>query len=177
MVEEISPRLVDFGSGRFLGLPNVFWVLVVFAIVTWYLLEQTPFGRYLYALGSNEQAARLIGLNTPRLAVLAFATAGLIAGAGGFLVIARTGTASPRIGSTYTLPAFAAAWLSAAAIRPGRFNVFGALVAIFFLAVLNSGLNLAGVPPYTSDLINGVALIAGVALAGYLGRRRRGTSL
>jgi ribose transport system permease protein len=73
------------------------------------------------------------------------------------------------------LPALTAAFLSAAAIRPGHFNVGGAIAAVAFLAVLNNGLNAAGAPPYVSQTVNGVALIGGVAVAAYLGRRRRAT--
>ena len=67
-------------------------------------------------------------------------------------------------------------FLSAAAIKPGRFNVAGTLVAIFFLATLNNGLNLAGAAPYVSSYINGAALILGVGLAAFLGRKRMGTA-
>ncbi|MBB4660767.1 ABC transporter permease [Conexibacter arvalis] len=172
IIQGIPSDLISFGSSQTLGVPNLFLVLVVLALLAWRVLEHMPIGRYLYALGSNEEAARLVGLRPQRLVLMSFVTAGLLAGAAGMLMVARTGGASPRVGETYTMPAFAAAFLSAAAIRPGRFNVFGAIVAIIFLAVLKSGLNLAGVQPYVSDIVNGVALVAGVALAAYLGRRR-----
>lgn len=90
----------------------------------------------------------------------------------GLLYVAGAGGASPNVGTTFTLPALAAAFLSAAAVRPGRFNVWGTIIAIFFLAVLNSGLSLAGMPPYVNDYVNGGALIVGVALAAALYRRR-----
>ena len=77
-----------------------------------------------------------------------------------------------RVGESFTLPALAAAFLSAASIKPGKYNVGGTLVAIFFLATLNSGLSLAGAPPYVSRYVNGAALIIGVALASLVGRRR-----
>jgi ribose transport system permease protein len=88
--------------------------------------------------------------------------------------VARAGGADPAVGDGFTLPALAAAFLSAAAVKPGRYNVGGALVAIFFLAVLNNGLNLAGAQPYVASYVNGVALVAGVGLAAYLQRRRSG---
>ena len=97
---------------------------------------------------------------------------GVLCGVGGFLYVSRAGGASPNVGATFTLPAFAAAFLSAAAVRPGRFNVWGLVIAVYFLAVLNNGLNLAGVEPYVNDWVNGGALIIGVALATVLYRRR-----
>jgi len=95
---------------------------------------------------------------------------GTLAGAAGVLQVARAAGADPRVGETFTLPALAAAFLSAAAIRAGQYNVGGVLVAIFFLAAINSGLNLAGAEPYISSFVNGGALIIGVSLAVYLGR-------
>jgi ribose transport system permease protein len=80
--------------------------------------------------------------------------------------------ADPKVGDTFTLPALAAAFLSAAAMKPGKYNVAGTLVAIFFLGVLNNGLNLAGSPEYVTNYVNGAALIVGVALAVRLGRRQ-----
>jgi ribose transport system permease protein len=104
--------------------------------------------------------------------LISFVVAGALSGAAGVLLVAQAGAASPTAGPDFTLPAIAAAFLSVAAIQPGRFNVGGAFVAIVFLAVLNSGLNLAGASSYVNDFANGGALIAGVALASLFGRRR-----
>jgi len=176
VIPPLTSAMVTLGTGNTASLPNAFLLLAVLAVVVWYVLEQTPFGRKLYALGSNQEAAQLLGMNTRRLVLASFLIGGVLSGLAGLLLVVRTGAASPQIGATFTLPAFAAAFLSAASIRPGRFNVWGAMVAIFFLAVLNSGLNIAGVPSYASDIVNGAALIVGVALAALVGRARRGAS-
>jgi ribose transport system permease protein len=145
-------------------------VMTAIAIATYYMLEHTPLGRYLYSFGSNATAARLVGIRTRFLLYLSFAMAGLLAGLAGVLQTARAGGASPDVGDSFTLPALAAAFLSAAAIKPGKYNVGGTLVAIFFLAALNSGLNLAGAQSYVADIVNGIALIIGVAMAAILRR-------
>jgi len=163
---------LTFGAGSILGIPNIVLVLAVIALAVYYLIDHTPYGRYLYAYGSNRQAARLVGIRVKLVVGMTFVLAGLIAGSAGFLQVMRAGGADPRVGDSLLLPAITAAFLSAAAIRPGRYNVGGTLVAVLFLAVLNSGLNLAGVPPFVNLLVNGVALISGVALAVALGRRR-----
>jgi ribose transport system permease protein len=173
IVSNIPPSVTDFGSGNTLGIPRTAFVLVVVALGVAYLLVQTPFGRYAYAFGSNPEAARLVGLRTRLTLGLTFVAAGGLAGAAGVLQVARAGGADPRVGESFTLPALAAAFLSAAAIKPGRYNVGGVLVAIFFLATLNSGLNLAGAQPYLSNYVNGAALIFGVGLAAFFGRRRK----
>ncbi len=174
IVSNIPASVTDFGSANFLGIPQTAFVLIAVASFVYYLLEHTPFGRYLYALGVNASAAKLVGLRTKLLLFTAFVLAGLLSSIGGVLQVARAGGAEHRLGEGFTLPALAAAFLSAASVTPGRYNVGGVIIAIFFLATLNSGLNLAGAPPYVASYVNGAALIIGVGLAAYLGRKRSG---
>ena len=164
--------LTNFGTGTWLGIPRTVYAVAVIAIAVHYVLNYTPFGRYLYALGSNPEAARLVGVRTKVIVAGAFLLAGTLAAAGGFLEVARAGGATPSVGDTFTLPALAAAFLSAASIKPGKANVGGTIVALVFLGVLNSGLNLAGAAAYISNYVNGAALISGIALAGWLARRQ-----
>jgi ribose transport system permease protein len=164
--------VTNFGDANVLGVPAVAWVLLLMVIAVYFLLEHTPFGRQLYALGSNPTAANLVGLRTRQLTGIAFVIAGTISGAAGIIYVARAGGADPGVGPSFTLAGLAAAFLSAAAVRPGRFNVGGAIVAVFFLATINNGLDLAGVAPYVASYVNGSALIGGVALAMWLSRRR-----
>lgn len=163
----------EFGSSNWLGIPKPAYVLALVAVAVYYLLCHTPYGRYLYAFGSNREAARLVGIRTKLTLGLTFVISGALAGAAGVLQVTRAGSADPKVGETFTLPALAAAFLSAAAMQPGRYNVAGTLVAIFFLAVLNNGLNLAGTPEYVGNYVNGAALIVGVGLAVRLGRRQQ----
>jgi ribose transport system permease protein len=172
IIQGIPDALTNFAIGQFLGLPRSFWLAVAVTAAAYYLVRHTPFGRYLDAIGSNKSAARLLGLRVERTVLISFVVAGALSGAAGVLLVAQAGAASPTAGPDFTLPAIAAAFLSVAAIQPGRFNVGGAFVAIVFLAVLNSGLNLAGASSYVNDFANGGALIAGVALASLFGRRR-----
>ncbi len=172
VTDGISRTLTDFGSGLWLGIPRILFAVVVVALVVHYVLVYTAFGRHLYMLGSNRTAARLAGLRERPLLVGAFVVAGALSAFAGVLQVGRTGGADPSVGDTFTLMALAASFLSAAAIRPGRYNVGGTLTAIAFLAVLNGGLNLAGTAPWITDVVNGAALVAGVALAAFLGRRR-----
>lgn len=167
----IADSFTDFGTGTTFGIPRPAFAMIAVAGLVYYMLVHTPYGRYLYAFGSNRAAAALVGIRTNWVLGMTFVISGTIAGAAGVLQVARAGSADPRVGETFTLPALAAAFLSAAAIKPGRYNVGGTLVAIFFLAVLNSGLNLAGAPEYIASYVNGAALIIGVALAVRLGGR------
>lgn len=168
----IPAVVTDLGTNKILGIPNSVYLALAVAAAAYYVLRATPFGRYLYAIGSNRNAAELVGLRVDRLVLLTFVVSGLVCGLAGALQIAVSGTGNPRVGESFTLPALAAAFLSVAAIKPGRYNVWGAVVAITFLAVLNSGLNLAGVSNYVTNFANGLALILGVAMSSWLGRRR-----
>jgi ribose transport system permease protein len=172
LVSNIPRSLTNFGTGKVLGVPNSAIVLAAVALLLYYVLEQTAFGRQLHAYGSNASAAALVGINTRRALAISFITASLLSGLAGLLYLARAGGASPAVGPGFTLPALAAAFLSAAAVKPGHYNVRGTLIAIFFLAVVNNGLNLAGVHPYVGKYVNGLALVAGVGLAAILYRRR-----
>jgi ribose transport system permease protein len=173
----ISPTLINFGSTNWLGIPKVCFLLLAIALLVYYLLQHTPFGRYLTSVGSNRQAARLVGLRVERLTLTAFVLSGALAGLAGVLLVARTGSANPQIGTLPdTLQALAAVFLGATCIRPGRFNVLGAMIAIYFIAFSVTGLQIAGVATWINDVFNGAALFIAVVLSTAIGRRRTGVS-
>lgn len=173
-IVEIPPELTRFGSGKWLGLPSMLFVLVAFAAALYWVLDFTPYGRRLTAIGSSLPAARLVGINPRRVILSSYLLSGTIAAAAGVLQIGRSGAADATVGNSFLLPALAAAFLGATTIRPGRFNILGTLVAIFFLAVAVSGLTLAGLEPWIQDVFNGLALIVGVGVSAVIGQRRRG---
>ncbi|GAC1603582.1 MAG: ribose ABC transporter permease [Acidimicrobiales bacterium] len=175
IITGIAPGLVKLGTGDWLGIPRTVYFLIVVAAGVYYLLEHTPYGRYLHSIGSNADAARLVGLRVERLVLISFVLSGALAGLAGILLVARNGGASPQVGTVGdTLQALSAAFLGATAIRPGRFNVVGTLVAIFFLAFSVTGLSLAGVQNWVNDVFNGAALFVAVLISTIIGRRRAG---
>jgi ribose transport system permease protein len=177
IINDISPTLVQYGTGDWLGLPRTLYYLAVVALGVWYLLEHTPFGRYLASIGSNRDAARLVGLRVERTVMISYVLSGALAGIAGVLLVARNGTASPQVGTVAdTLQALAAAYLGATAIKPGRFNVLGTLLAIFFLAFTVTGLQLAGVESWINSVFNGAALFVAVLISTVIGRRRAGVA-
>jgi ribose transport system permease protein len=174
IIQGIPSGLTSFGSGNWLGVPKMLYLLVIAALLIWYLLEHTPFGRYLHSVGANPESARLVGLNIPNLVLRAFVVSGAAAGLAGVLLLAQSGAGNPNagVGSQLTLTALAAAFLGATSVRPGRFNVLGTLLAIYFLAAVITGLTYAGVKDYIHDLFTGAALVLAVAVSTILGRRR-----
>lgn len=155
----------QWGSSDWLGIPRPFWLLIVVAGIVWYVLSQRPFGRYLEGIGSNESAARLVGINVDRQLFLVFVLGGGLAGVAGALLTSRFAGAVPGAGSSYLFPAFAAVFLGATCIRPGRYNVWGTIIGVYFLAVAVSGLTLKGAADWVQPVFNGAALIVAVALS------------
>ena len=174
IIQGIPSQLTDFGGGNWLGIPSPFYVVILVALLVYYLLEHTPYGRNLHAVGSNLEVARLVGLNIPRLVFLSFVVSGTAAGLGGVLLVADSGAGNPSVGSVFTLTALTAAFLGATSVKPGRFNVLGTLLAIFFLAAAITGLTFAGVQDYINDLFTGFALVLAVGISVVLNRRRLG---
>jgi ribose transport system permease protein len=170
----ISPKLLEFGSGKTAGIPHVFWVLFVVVLFAGYLLRQTPFGRSLYALGDNERAAQLVGMPVGRMTVISFILGGALAGVAGVLQVSASGSADPQFGPNLLLPALSAVFLGATAIRPGEYNVTGTLIAVAFNAISISGLLLAGVADWVQNVYIGVTLIVAVALSTVFRKRRTG---
>ena len=150
------------GLGR---IPYIVVFAAGLALFIYYVLEYTPFGRYQYATGAGREAARLAGVRTDVLLAIAFVVSGLVAGIAGVMQTTILGSANPDVGGQYLLPAFAACFLGATAMKPGRFNVAGTVLALFLLAVGIAGLSQLGAPLWVSPVFNGLALIVAVALA------------
>jgi ribose transport system permease protein len=161
-----------------IALPVVYAAVV--ALVLWVVVDYTVLGREIRASGANRRAAFLSGLRTNRSVVLALVGGGLLSAVGGVLITARVGAADATSGPGYLLPAYAAAFLGATAIRPGQFNVWGTVIAVLLVAVGITGLQLEGASSWVTPVFNGVVLIIAVAVSmlaerqdSVLGIRRR----
>ncbi len=150
---------------------------IVLALVLYYVLEKTPFGRYLRATGMGRDAARLSGVRVDRYLAASFIAAGVLAALAGALVASRGGTAAPTLGPEFLLPAYAAAFLGATTIKPGYFNVWGTVIGVVLLAVGSNGLTLMGAQTWVTNIFNGVALMVAVSASVLVGRRRRKKSV
>ncbi|MFF7795793.1 ABC transporter permease [Streptomyces sp. NPDC007991] len=163
--ENIPSSVTTLASQDFLGLSLAVWLTLLLAVILFYVLEHTPFGRFWYAIGGSERVAYLAGVRTNRMRMTAFAAAGLIVGFAANFALAQAGSANPGYGPELLLPAYAAAFLGVATYRPGYYNVLGALVAIILLAIGFNGLSLLGVPFWVQPIFNGSVLIIAVLVA------------
>ncbi|MFI9585468.1 ABC transporter permease [Streptomyces sp. NPDC052236] len=159
-------------DSTFLGLPVSAFYALALAVALWLLLERLPLGRYLYVVGSNPRAADLVGVPTRKYSIYAFAGSGLIVGFAGVLLAAQQQIGNPSVGIDYLLPAFVGALLGSTAIKPGRPNAMGTLVAVAVLAVGLAGIGQLGAQFWATPLFNGGTLLIAVGLAGYAARRR-----
>jgi ribose transport system permease protein len=183
-VPPLSAAWNNLTQTQVLGFQLVVVYLVVLAFILWWLMAHTPTGRYLYAIGGNPEAARLSGVRVKRYSTVALILSASIAGLAGVLFTSQTGP-SLDFGAALLLPAFAAAFLGSTQLLPGKFNVWGTLLAIFVLATGVYGLELVSGAPWLSDMFNGVALIVAVAMSinrgggrpRWLRRRRTASAL
>lgn len=172
IVAGIPHLFISLGAGNVGGIPRTVYYLIGVSALLYYVLQQTPFGRHLCYIGENRQAIELLGIPVKAYVCASFVVSGVIGAAAGVLQVAIAGSASPGVGPGFTLPALAAAFLGATAIRPGRFNVIGTLTAIFLVAVIVNGLTLLGAATWLQPAVNGASLLLAVVVGAVATRRR-----
>ena len=168
----IDPALTNAVVGtRLLGIPLEFYYGLILVAIVWYVFEYTSLGRRLLFVGRGREVARLNGLRVDRLRWGSFVASGVVSALAGILYVGTSGAADPISGSSYLLPAFAAAFLGTTAIMPGRFNAWGSFIAVYFLVTGVTGLALFGLQSWVQNVFYGGALILAVTLS-QLARRR-----
>jgi ribose transport system permease protein len=165
-ISGISDGLVNAViATKLFGIALAFYYAVLLCALMWYVFEYTALGRKLLFVGQSRSVSRLSGLRVSHLRVGALMASGMIAALAGVLYAGTTGGADPSSGPTLLLPAFAAAFLGATAIIPGRFNPWGTLIAVYFLVTGITGLQQLGVESFVQQLFYGGALLCAVALS------------
>jgi len=159
--------------GTVLGIPAPAIYIFVLSVIMWVVLQYLPTGRYMYAIGSNQRAAELSGIRVRRYTLGAFVAGGMIVAVAGVLLGANLQVGQSNIGPTFLLPAFVGALLGATAIKPGRVNVWGTIVAVLVLGIGIAGIEQLGGKFYTTPLFDGGTLIVSVGAAGFAARRQR----
>ncbi|SMO89977.1 ABC transporter permease [Melghirimyces algeriensis] len=152
------------GKGYFLEIPvPVIWMLISFLIL-YFVLKSTTFGRYVYAIGGNEEAAMLSGVRTHRVKIWVYAISGLFASVAGLILTARLNSAQPTAGTTYELDAIAAVVLGGTSLAGGRGWIIGTLIGAIIIGVLDNGLNLLNVSSFYQQVVKGGVILLAVLL-------------
>ncbi len=154
------------------GLPITGYYLLLITVVMWIVLEYTPIGRYLYAIGANQRAAQLNGIPTRKYVIGAFMASGTLTALAGVLLAAKLRIGQASVGLEFLLPALVGAFLGSTTIKPGRVNVWGTIVGVAILAVGISGIQQFGGSFWVEPLFNGVTLLIAIGIAGYAQRRK-----
>jgi len=155
---------VSIGSGRLLGIPNQFWIAAGIVLVAVVLLRKTRFGRYVYAVGGNEEAAKLSGLNVARVKRTVYLISGTLAAVGGLIVTSRLNSATPIAGEGLELDSIAAVVIGGTSLSGGRGSVQGTVLGALIIGVLNSGLVIMGVDPFWQQVIKGFVILLAVVI-------------
>lgn len=171
-VTGLDPALTGFFRFQVFGIQICFLVALLATFVCWYFFGHTPAGRYMFVLGAGPEVARLTGLNVKRLQTGALLTSSLGAALTAVVFAGAQGSVNPTAAPQMLLPAFAAAFLGSTAIVPGRFNAWGAFLAVYFLATGITGLQFLGLSGWIENVFYGGSLVLAVLLS-YLARRRK----
>ncbi|OWV86954.1 ABC transporter [Rhizobium sp. R693] len=156
----VHQGLAQFARDSFLGIPNLFWMVVVVALPAYVLLEHTKWGRYLFAVGSNHEAARLSGVSVPKLIYLAYCVSAVSAAFVGVLLSARLGVGNATQGDGWELQAIASSVIGGTSLFGAVGSVQGPLIGAFILATINNGANLLNVNSFWQRIITGLLIIA-----------------
>jgi ribose transport system permease protein len=168
----MPPAFLGFGRGQVAGVPLSLVYVLVLALLLWLLYRYTDWGRRCFAIGGNARAAHLMGMPVKGIVVQAFVLGSLLAALAGVLSASILGSANPNIGVNFLLPAFAAVFLGAAPVGPGRFNAWGTVVAVYALAAGIAGLQQMGAAFYVEQFFSGGALLIAIAAARWMALRR-----
>lgn len=157
-----SEFLRFIGRGEFLGIPVPVWILLVTFLIFFFLLKKTVLGRKIYAVGSNQKAAAIAGVNINKIKLFVYSVSGFMSALAGIILLSRLGSAQPVLGIGYELDAIAAVALGGTSLSGGRGRFYGTLIGVLIIAVLNNGLNILGVSSYYQDVAKGIVILIAV---------------
>lgn len=163
-INDLGEDFAFIGTGWFLGIPMPVWITAVIVIIAVIVTKKTRFGRHVYAIGGNERAARLSGVNISKVKMTVYAIAGALAAVGGLIVTSRLDSAQPNAGLTYELDAIAAVVIGGTSLSGGKGSIMGAVLGGIIIGVLNNGLVLLNVSPFWQQVVKGVVILLAVII-------------
>jgi len=156
--------LAGIGRGSFIDIPVPVWILGITFAVYLFVLNKTTLGRQIYGTGSNISAAAIAGVRVNRVKIIVYCISGFFASLAGLILLSRLGSAQPTIGTGFELDAIAAVVLGGTSMSGGHGKIYGTLIGVLIIAVLNNGMNIIGVQSYSQDVVKGLVILIAVLL-------------
>ncbi len=163
-ISPLTRNFVIIGKGNILGIPIPVVILFVIFVIILFLLNFTAFGRYIYAVGGNERTAFVSGINTDRVKILVYSMSGLLCGLAAIVLTARVSAGLPVAANGYELDAIAAAVIGGTSLTGGKGRLWGAMIGVLIIGVINNGLDLMNVFSYYQQIVKGVIILLAVEI-------------
>jgi ribose transport system permease protein len=163
-INNLGAKFDYIGTGWLLGVPLPVWISLLVVLVAVFITTKTPLGRYIYAIGGNENAARLSGIDIQRVKQIVYTFSGILAALGGLMVTARLDSAQPNAGMSYELDAIAAVVIGGTSLSGGRGSILGTVLGAVMIGVLNNGLVLLNVSPFWQQVVKGAVILLAVII-------------
>jgi erythritol transport system permease protein len=152
------------GQGEILGINNSIWVMVIFAIIAYFITTRVPFGRHVYAIGGNRRAAELSGVQTKKTEMIVYIISGFCSAAVGLIIASQLKAAHPLTGDAFELTAIAVVVLGGTSLMGGRGSIIGTVIGAFTIVMLGDGLVILGFSSFLQNVIKGIVIIAAVVI-------------
>ncbi|MDY0289973.1 MAG: ABC transporter permease [Sphaerochaeta sp.] len=170
-VGNLKDTFTYIGTGRIIGIPIPIWIYIIMGIIAHILLSRTKFGRHVFAIGGNEQAARICGINVEKTLVKVYAFAGLLTAVSAILLTARTSAGNPTYGVSYELDAIASTVIGGTSLSGGVGSIPFCVVGALIIGVLNNSMDLLSVNAYWQQIVKGVIIVVAVLIDARKQRR------
>ncbi|WP_407425670.1 ABC transporter permease [Arcticibacter sp.] len=163
-ISGLGESFAYIGTGWLLGVPVPVWISALVVVAAVIITNKTRLGRYIYAIGGNESASRLSGINIGRVKIIVYAIAGALAAIGGMMVTSRLDSAQPNAGVSYELDSIAAVVIGGASLSGGKGTILGTVLGAIIIGVLNNGLVLLNVSPFWQQVVKGMVILLAVII-------------
>ncbi|MCF0051843.1 ribose ABC transporter permease [Dyadobacter sp. LJ53] len=163
-ISGLGDTFLYFGTGWFLGIPVPVWISAVIVAIAVFVTNKTRLGRYIYAIGGNESASRLSGIQVNKVKIIVYTIAGALAAVGGIMVTSRLDSAQPNAGISYELDSIAAVVIGGTSLSGGRGSILGTVQGAIIIGVLNNGLVLLNVSPFWQQVVKGLVILIAVII-------------
>ena len=163
-IQGVPENILFLGRGMLLGIPVPVIIMLGLGLLLILMMKNTPFGRYIYAIGGNESAARLVGIRVPLVKITVFMSSGIMASLAGLLITCRLGSAQPTVGLSWLMPSVTAAILGGTSMSGGQGKIFGTIIGAALMGVISNAIVLLNVSPYWEKVITGLVVLVAVII-------------